>query len=35
MKGGLGNAGGASIVTVGAAARNQFVDICSDGQLGS
>jgi len=35
MKGGLGNAGGASIVTVGAPARNQFVDICSDGQLGS
>jgi LCP family protein required for cell wall assembly len=35
MKGGLGSAGGASIVTVGAPARNQFVDICSDGQLGS
>jgi LCP family protein required for cell wall assembly len=35
MKGGLGSAGGASIVTVGAPARNQFVDICSDGQFGS
>jgi len=35
MKGGLGSAGGASIVTVTAAARNQFVDICSDGQLGN
>jgi LCP family protein required for cell wall assembly len=35
MKGGLGSAGGASIVTVGQPARNQFVDICSDGQLGS
>jgi LCP family protein required for cell wall assembly len=34
MKGGLGSAGGASIVTVGTPARNQFVDICSDGQLG-
>ena len=34
MKGGLGQAGGASIVTVPQAARNQFVDICSDGQLG-
>jgi LCP family protein required for cell wall assembly len=34
MKGGIGSAGGASIVTVTAAARNQFVDICSDGQLG-
>jgi polyisoprenyl-teichoic acid--peptidoglycan teichoic acid transferase len=35
MKGGLGSAGGASILTVPQAARNQFVDICSDGQLGS
>jgi anionic cell wall polymer biosynthesis LytR-Cps2A-Psr (LCP) family protein len=35
MQGGLGSAGGASIVTVGAPARAQFVDICSDGQLGS
>jgi len=35
MQGGLGSAGGASIVTVGTPARNQFVDICSDGQLGS
>lgn len=34
MKGGIGNAGGQSIVTVPQAARNQFVDICSDGQLG-
>ena len=33
MQGGLGSAGGASIVTVGAPARAQFVDICSDGQL--
>lgn len=35
MTGGIGTAGGASIVTVPPAARNQFVDICSDGQLGS
>jgi LCP family protein required for cell wall assembly len=35
MDGGIGNAGGQSIVTVGAPARAQFVDICSDGQLGS
>ncbi len=35
MTGGIGSAGGASIVTVPQAARNQFVDICSDGQLGS
>ncbi len=35
MTGGIGNVGGASIVTVPQAARNQFVDICSDGQLGS
>jgi LCP family protein required for cell wall assembly len=35
MTGGIGTAGGASIVTVPQAARNQFVDICSDGQLGS
>jgi LCP family protein required for cell wall assembly len=34
MTGGIGTAGGASIVTVPPAARNQFVDICSDGQLG-
>ena len=34
MTGGIGSAGGASIVTVPQAARNQFVDICSDGQLG-
>lgn len=34
MTGGIGNVGGASIVTVPQAARNQFVDICSDGQLG-
>jgi LCP family protein required for cell wall assembly len=33
MDGGIGSAGGASIVTVTPAARNQFVDICSDGQL--
>jgi LCP family protein required for cell wall assembly len=35
MKGGLGDVGGASVVTVGTPANNQFVDICSDGQLGS
>ncbi|HLW16680.1 MAG TPA: LCP family protein [Actinomycetota bacterium] len=35
MTGGIGNVGGASIVTVPQAARNQFVDICSDGQLGN
>ncbi|MGZ4119928.1 MAG: LCP family protein [Actinomycetota bacterium] len=35
MDGGIGSAGGASIVTVTPAARNQFVDICSDGQLSS
>ena len=35
MTGGIGSAGGASIVTVGPPARAQFVDICSDGQLGS
>lgn len=35
MDGGIGSAGGASIVTVTPQARNQFVDICSDGQLSS
>jgi LCP family protein required for cell wall assembly len=36
MTGGIGTGpGGSSIVTVPQAARNQFVDICSDGQLGS
>jgi LCP family protein required for cell wall assembly len=34
MQGGIGTAGTQSIVTVPQAARNQFVDICSDGQLG-
>jgi polyisoprenyl-teichoic acid--peptidoglycan teichoic acid transferase len=36
MKGGFGTGpGGSSIVTVTPASRNQFVDICSDGQLGN
>jgi len=36
MKGGLGTGpGGSSIVTVTPQARNQFVDLCSDGQLGN
>ena len=34
MTGGTATVNGASIVTVPQAARNQFVDICSDGQLG-